>query len=111
MKRVIYDDNTEGIDAIILVDITHYQPERQPPHVGKNHSGYGDPGNSEELEFTPSGFFRFAPDSTDSEGNPTGLMIPMTTEQAEKIIDYFNLEEKVFEIARELHNEGIDPTG
>jgi hypothetical protein len=46
-----YDYLVEYEGEHFEVEIVSYQPERPAPNVGRNHPGFGDPGEGEEVEF------------------------------------------------------------
>ncbi len=93
------DDNY--CEVIIIANVIHYSPEREKPMAAPGTAAWADEGDSEECDYTPKGFLRFAPDAK----NKNGFMIELTLEQIENIINYFGIENQIIDKARIYYYE------
>ena len=97
------DDNY--CEVIIVVNIIHYSPEREKPSAVPGTAAWADDGDSEECEYDiVKGFLRFAPDTKNKEG----FTVDLTDEQIQKIVNYYNCEEQIFEQARKYYFDSIE---
>jgi len=96
------DDNY--CEVIIVVNIIHYSPPREKPAAVPGTAAWADDGDSEECDYTLHGFLRFIPDKK----NPQGFMVDLTDEQIQKIVNYYNCEEQIFEQARKYYFDSIE---